>query len=428
MNGTSRQIRVLIIEDNIEYLYLLKKIFDLDRDFQFDVKAYNTLGSGLENLSGNHTDIILLDVNLPDSNGIDTIRTAYASSGNIPIVVMTANENENLLNEAIKLGVQDFIIKGEISNSALIRTVIIAVERQRAYKNKFISSQFKTEERYYKKILENNSDAMLVLDKNGDILFSNDAANDLFANDDESIVGKNFSLSYNSELPTEIDLIDNNGEKLVFEMRNTRLELMGETTYIASFIDITERKLLETKLRDLSNKDDITNLLNKRGFEFLANQHYKLAERQKSGFLIAFFDLDNLKKINDTYGHIEGTRVIIETSRIISKTFRSADMIARFGGDEFIVLGTNTDKNSKNTIISRLQKNIDDFNKTKKLPVDISISTGISYFNPESPKSLQELISEADRNMYEIKNRKKNSVKVESDGREKFNQTASSKQ
>lgn len=407
MSQGNELTRVLIIEDNRKYVDLLKKIFETDKDFNFSIAAFNTLESGLDYLSKNKTDAILLDVNLPDSSGIDTLKATCQKSGNIPIVVMTINENENLLNEAIAMGIQDFIIKGEISNSALIRTVIIAVNRYKAYKNRFISSQFSANEKYYRTILENNSDAMLVLDESGDVLFSNDAAEELFSRDGENIIGKNFSLPYDSELPTEIDILDKNGERLVFEMRNTRIELMGEITYIASFIDVTERKLLETKLRDLSNKDSITNLLNKRGFEFLANQHIKLAKRNHEIFLIAFFDLDNLKKTNDTFGHAEGTRTIIETARIISKTFRNTDLIARFGGDEFVVLGTNVNENSENILIDRLQKNIDMFNKTGKLPADISVSTGISYFDPEKPKSIEELISEADRNMYIAKREKK---------------------
>lgn len=174
-----------------------------------------------------------------------------------------------------------------------------------------------------------------------------------------------------------------------------------------------ERKALENRLRELSNTDDVTDLLNRRGFEFLADQHVKIAKRTKSSFCIVFFDLDHLKQINDTYGHLEGTRSIVEMSKILSNTFRNVDLIGRWGGDEFIVLAVETSDNSEKAITDRLERNIMEFNNKSSLDYEISASYGFSYFDPQNPKSLETLIKEADNNMYKDKNTKKMEAKEE---------------
>lgn len=407
MATNKETIKVSIIEDNTEFAKLLKKMLDSETAYTFDVSLNHTLDSGIKQITKNPTDVILLDINLPDSNGIETLNNVYSNAGNTPIIVITGETNENLVSEGVNLGIQDFLIKGEVGKKKLVRSIIIAIERFKVFRNKFISTQFNSDEEYFQKIIKNSADAMLVLDKNGYVLFSNEAAKELFSKNDEELNGKNFSLPSDSELASEIEILDKDNEKLIFEMRTTEIELLGETVFITSFRDITDRKELENKLRDLSNRDDITNLLNRRGFEFLADQHYKLAKRTKSGFVIAFFDLDDLKKINDVHGHLEGTRSIIETSRILSKTFRSSDLLARWGGDEFIVLGINTLEDSKEIIIKRLKKNLDDFNSQSNLQYNISLSVGLAFFNPDNPKTLDELVLEADKKMYLNKNHKK---------------------
>ncbi len=421
MTNKKRKLSVLIIEDNAEFAKLLQRMLKSEKNYTFETTLCSTVSSGMEELKKNEIDAILLDINLPDSNGIDTLKKVNSRSGNIPILVLTGSTNENLMNEGINLGVQDFLIKGEVGNKTLIRSIIIAIERYKVIKNRFISSQFDIDEKYFQKIIKNSADAMLVLDKKGYVLYSNEAADELFSKNNEDLKGKNFSYPYDSEAPSEIEIINNDGESLIFEMRNTEIELLGETVFITSFRDMTDRKMLENKLRDLSNSDDVTNLLNRRGFEFLANQHYKVALRSKSPFLIAIFDLDGLKNINDTHGHIEGTRSIIETSRILVKTFRNSDLLARWGGDEFIVLGINTTESFTSAILNRLEKNIDEFNQTKKLPESISLSVGFSYYDPENPQSLEQLIKEADERMYVNKKSKKKAQSIEKQLNYNFN-------
>jgi len=138
----------------------------------------------------------------------------------------------------------------------------------------------------------------------------------------------------------------------------------------------------------------------------LAQQQLKLANRTKMGMLLLFADLDNLKWINDTFGHSEGDLALIETPNILKKTFREPDIIARIGGDEFGVLAIEGRKDSAEVLVSRLQKRLDINNAKRKRGYKLSLSTGIERYNPECPRSIDELLAVADSLMYEQKRKR----------------------
>jgi two-component system, cell cycle response regulator len=166
-----------------------------------------------------------------------------------------------------------------------------------------------------------------------------------------------------------------------------------------------ERQKLQDELRSLALIDDLTGLYNRRGFFTLAEHHLKLAERTHKNFYLIFSDIDNLKKINDDLGHLQGDLFLKKAAEILRYSFRDSDIIARIGGDEFVVLiPETTDYNVKSTI-TRLQENIKKYNKEEKK--NLSLSIGISNFYPNANLSLQELLDKADKNLYKDKNNKR---------------------
>jgi diguanylate cyclase (GGDEF)-like protein len=171
--------------------------------------------------------------------------------------------------------------------------------------------------------------------------------------------------------------------------------------------DITARKQMEEKLRKLSLVDELTGLYNRRGFFTLIEHHFKLAKRQNRKLLLLYADLDNLKDINDTFGHQEGDKMLTDAAKILKSTYRESDIVARIGGDEFVVFPVGGCKENVETIKSRLQKNIDTYNMNKERGYRMSISVGISCFDPVSPQSVDEILAEADRLMYSCKKNKK---------------------
>jgi len=171
--------------------------------------------------------------------------------------------------------------------------------------------------------------------------------------------------------------------------------------------DITERKRMEAEIIDLSITDQLTGLHNRRGFLSLAEQQLKLSNRYKRGILLFFADLDGLKWINDTFGHEEGDRVLIEAAIVLRETFRTADIIARLGGDEYAALCIDITEATSEIFTTRLQSLIDKLNAQENRRYRLSISVGCAYYDPENPCSIDELMVCADKLMYEQKQNKK---------------------
>ncbi len=160
----------------------------------------------------------------------------------------------------------------------------------------------------------------------------------------------------------------------------------------------------EEALLALSLTDELTGLYNRRRFFVLTDQCLKVAVRTKKRPLLLFIDMDNLKWINDHYGHNEGDQALIGLADILKQTFRESDIIARIGGDEFVVLLESTDENSETTI-TRLHENVRDYN-AQRSKYTLSISLGTAQFDPEYPISIDELLSKADALMYAQKRRR----------------------
>ncbi len=179
-----------------------------------------------------------------------------------------------------------------------------------------------------------------------------------------------------------------------------REKLMGA---VIVYTDITARKQMEDTLRALLLVDELTGLYNRRGFMTLGRQQLKTAHRLKTAVVMLFADFDNLKRINDTFGHPEGDRALIDVAEVLRMTFRESDIIARIGGDEFVVLALQVANESANAITTRLQKNLQAHNTTRHRRYKLSLSVGIAQYDPEHPCSIEELLVRADRAMYDRK-------------------------
>jgi diguanylate cyclase (GGDEF)-like protein len=163
------------------------------------------------------------------------------------------------------------------------------------------------------------------------------------------------------------------------------------------------------KLRGLSLKDELTGLLNRRGFVALAEQQFKLAKRLNKKIVLHSSDMDNLKWINDTLGHQEGDAAIIEMARIIRESFRQSDIIARIGGDEFVMLQLEENDGDPDIVTKRLQNNLELLNSKGNRNCKILISIGTICCEPECRFSIAELLEMADKAMYEHKRSKQKS-------------------
>ena len=164
-------------------------------------------------------------------------------------------------------------------------------------------------------------------------------------------------------------------------------------------------KIVE-EMRNLALRDELTGLYNRRGFFTLVEHQLKLAKRKKTGMFLLYADLDDLKLINDTWGHREGDVALIETAKILRKNYRESDIIARIGGDEFVVFPAGTSDDDSEKILDRLHNAFLHHCAQSNPAYKLSISAGISFYNPDSPYSIDELLALGDKSMYERKMKK----------------------
>ena len=166
-----------------------------------------------------------------------------------------------------------------------------------------------------------------------------------------------------------------------------------------------ERHRLQMNLQNLSLIDDLTGLYNRRGFLALAAQHLRMIQR-KGAALIIYLDLDDLKLINDSYGHLEGNRALIVTANVLRACFRQSDILARLGGDEFCVLMTDAAEDSAQQVRKRLQQRADFINALSSWRFRLSFSVGIADVPVVRQPSLDQLLRVADSHMYADKKKK----------------------
>jgi diguanylate cyclase (GGDEF)-like protein len=168
--------------------------------------------------------------------------------------------------------------------------------------------------------------------------------------------------------------------------------------------DVTERRIAVETVRRLSLTDELTGLLNRRGFMNLAEQQLRTALRTRNRVWLLFADLDDLKGINDRLGHEAGDRALREIAGLLKAApFRESDVVARLGGDEFAVLATEISVMDGETLADRFEHSVAFANEMPGRELALSVSVGVSVFDPDEPEALDELIVQADRRMYRAK-------------------------
>ncbi|MBI5410345.1 MAG: GGDEF domain-containing protein [Nitrospirae bacterium] len=269
----------------------------------------------------------------------------------------------------------------------------------------------------YRSLVDSTEDSIYLLDRDYNYLFINKMHTSRLGISGGQYVGKSYGDFHSTEDTrafTEIaDRVFETGESIQNEYRS-KIDgkyflqtfspvkgLYGEMTALTIISkNITERKHMEEQLRSLSLTDELTGIYNRRGVMTLAEHLLKLADRQKKGLFILYADLDNLKKVNDTFGHKEGDLALIETANLLKQNYRDSDIIGRIGGDEFVVIPVGTSSDNVDIITERFYKILAALNTAEDREYDLSISIGIAYYDPEFPCSVDELLTRADKSMY----------------------------
>ncbi|MDO4507677.1 MAG: GGDEF domain-containing protein [Spirochaetales bacterium] len=176
--------------------------------------------------------------------------------------------------------------------------------------------------------------------------------------------------------------------------------------FIASAYEVSNLSDRNKKLSILSKTDEMTGILNRRGFMLVGQQNISLASDVGKSGLVIYGDMDGLKYINDTYGHEAGDRAIIAEVELLKKTFRAADTIGRLGGDEFAIVSISLTMEMFEKLRHRLDELCEEWNRTSNEPFKLSISLGAAVFDSEK-FNLESLLSKADDEQYKVKHAKK---------------------
>lgn len=282
----------------------------------------------------------------------------------------------------------------------------------------------KKSEEQYRSLVESTEDSIYLLDKNYRYIFMNKKHVTRMGFSDNEYLGHSYSEFHSPDqtkwLIEKASIVFETGESVPHEHRSGRdgryflltlspVRSPDGTVEAVTVLskDITDYKTMEEKLHALSLTDQLTGIYNRRGLFTLVDQLFKLSKRQKKSIFLLYADIDNLKEINDTFGHKEGDKALVETANIFRKIYRESDVIARIGGDEFVVVPVGTAGDNIEKIVSRLQESLEVYNSEKNCPYKLSVSTGIVCYDPEHPCSIDDLLDRADKLMYEQKKHKK---------------------
>lgn len=403
-----RHLSILLIEDNPEDVRYVAEMLSEAKECIIDYEVAGTLSEGVTLMKNGGIDAVLLDLSLSDSKGMKTLKTLQQITPDIPLVVLTDDQDETVTVEALREGAQDFLIKGTFDSDMLMRCIRHAIERQRIkgeLKNTIRELQV-SEERLFN-IINSNADGIIIVNRNNTVSFVNPAAEYILNKQKKELIGKKFEYPVKSGEPQEIEIKRGEQGTATVEMRVVVIYWEGQNAFLTSFRDITEIVRMREQLRTLAYKDELTGLSNRRGFLEIAEKMLRIAERSGRGLNLFFTDMDNMKWINDNLGHPVGDRALDVIGTIISEVLRTSDIIARVGGDEFAAIAVDSTEQGGEGLQNNIYKAFEERNKRADLPFELAVSIGRAYYDPENPVSLSELMSTADRKMYVEKVRRK---------------------
>lgn len=415
-------LRILLIEDEADDYSHLMDILGQIRSFQLQTSRATTLAEAEESLSASPLpDLIITDLTLPDSNGLDTFRSVYAKALTVPIIVLTGMDSESLALEAMEEGAQDYLSKRNVDVDMLRRSIRYAIARHRSEK-----ALRESEERF----------ALAVLGSNNGMWDWNLITNEMYYSPRwKSIIGyQDYELEPH---PKEwLDRIHPEDKDLVSEKLHAHVDDLtshfqaeyrmahrgggyiwvltrglavrdedGNSTRVAgSHEDVTSRKKAEEQLIYNAFHDSLTGLPNRALLHDRLDRSIRRMKRNsKYSFAVMFLDLDRFKVINDSKGHEYGDRVLVEFSRRLSTSVRPGDTVARLGGDEFVILGE--DIHSADEAFHMAQRLHEAFAGPLYIGGEshyLTVSIGITLSSPNYQLP-EQLIRDADTAMYRAK-------------------------
>ena len=200
-----QEIKVLLVEDNSNDVELIKRKLGKSDNIRFIVTRAKNLKEALEHLDQNETDLILSDLGLPDSHGLDTVIRILSEAPHIPLIILSGFDDEAIAIQAVKAGAQDYLVKGQLELVQIERSLSYAIERARLQKELEQHTQeiVSVQSNLYK-ILEKNADAIIVVGEDRNILFTNPAAEIMMGRKGKYLIDRHFDFPLDVGKTSEI--------------------------------------------------------------------------------------------------------------------------------------------------------------------------------------------------------------------------------
>ena len=241
-------MKVLLVEDNPGDARLIREMLAEVKVTSVDLECADRLSIGVERLAKGGIDVVLLDLSLPDSHGLDTLARALAEAPGVPIVVLTGFEDEGVAVQAVQKGAEDYLVKGQVDGYTLVRAMRYAIERKRA------GAELHASKEGFRNVVEKNGDGILVADRKGAVRFTNPAMESFLGLGSDELLGTEFKYPLVAGETIEIGLVHHGDEPGIGEIHVIETEWVGEDAYLVTLRDVTERKKAEEAIRESEQK------------------------------------------------------------------------------------------------------------------------------------------------------------------------------
>ncbi len=217
------------------------------------------------------------------------------------------------------------------------------------------------------------------------------------------------------QIQEKVEILDDGRNVLISFCLDISLQKEAQSKLIDTHVKLTNQTQAlqdaQAKLKEQANRDPLTDLYNRRYFAGISEKIVSISQRAQEPISVMMIDIDDFKKVNDTYGHSVGDEVIKQLADKLTHSIRESDIVARFGGEEFAVVLSNTDKEDALVFAERFRTDIEHLNFVyEKLPIDFTVSIGLDAFDNQSDKIIDDTLKRADKALYSAKNMGKNRV------------------
>jgi diguanylate cyclase (GGDEF)-like protein/PAS domain S-box-containing protein len=413
---------ILLVEDNAGDARLIQEMFN-DQGLQHvELKHVESMEDAEKCIALRAIDIILLDLGLPDVQGLEAVRRARKAAPGVPLVVLSGLDDESMAVQAMQQGAQDYLIKGQIEPRELVRALRYAVER------KIIEEALFEEKERAQVTLDCIGDAVISTDVSGNITFLNPVAEKMTGWPLKEVVGrpmadafrivdattrkvvpnlmlKTAELNLTGHLPFNTVLIRRDETEIYIEDSVAPIHDHGGRVVgsVKVFRDMSGARAMAEQIAHAAEHDVLTGLPNRLLLNDRVGQAIALAQRNHDKVAVLFLDIDGFKHINDSLGHPAGDSLLRHVANRLRDCIRAPDTVSRQGGDEFVVLlqGVNRPEDAAVTA-RRLLNSVAEPYSIGQRSLHITTSIGVSLYPDDGPDA-ETLIKNADTAMYQAK-------------------------